>query len=57
MSDILNICQPPGYRDKSKGMNRKELTDKLNEFGFPRSEYMILSGGSLLLRGLREEAG
>ena len=36
-------------------MNRKELTDKLNEYGFPRSEYMILSGGSLLLRGLREE--
>ena len=36
-------------------MKRQELIEKLNEFGFPKSEYMILSGGSLLLRGLREE--
>ena len=37
------------------GMNRQEFIAKLEEFGFPKSEYMILSGGSLLLRGLREE--
>ena len=36
-------------------MNKKEYVEKLEEFGFPRSEYMILSGGSMLLRGLREE--
>ena len=36
-------------------MNKQEFTAKLEEFGFPRSEYMILSGGSMLLRGLREE--
>ena len=36
-------------------MNRQEFIDKLKEFGFPKTEYMILSGGSLLLRGLREE--
>ena len=36
-------------------MNRQEFTERLEAFGFPKSEYMILSGGSLLLRGLREE--
>ena len=36
-------------------MNKQEFIAKLEEFGFPKSEYMILSGGSLLLRGLREE--
>jgi len=35
-------------------MNRQEFVDRLESFGFPKSEYMILSGGSLLLRGLRE---
>ena len=35
-------------------MNRQEYIEKLEAFGFPRSEYMILSGGSMLLRGLRE---
>ena len=36
-------------------MKKQEFVDKLNSFGFPRNEYVILSGGSLLLRGLREE--
>ena len=36
-------------------MNRQEFIDRLESFGLPKSEYMILSGGSLLLRGLREE--
>ncbi len=36
-------------------MKKQEFIDKLNNFGFPRSEFVILSGGSLLLRGLREE--
>ena len=36
-------------------MNRQEFIERLESFGFPKSEYMILSGGSLLLRGLREE--
>ena len=36
-------------------MNRQEFIEKLEAFGFPKSEYVILSGGSLLLRGLREE--
>ena len=35
-------------------MNRQEFIEKLQELGLPRSEYIILSGGSLLLRGLRE---
>ena len=36
-------------------MKKQEFLDKLEAFGFPKTEYMILSGGSLLLRGLREE--
>ena len=36
-------------------MDRNEFINKLNKFGLPKSEYMILSGGSLLIRGLREE--
>lgn len=36
-------------------MNREEFVRRLEGFGLPRGEYVILSGGSLLLRGLREE--
>ena len=36
-------------------MNRQEYLEKLEGFGFPRSEYMILSGGSLLMRGMRRQ--
>ena len=36
-------------------MKRQEFIEKLESFGLPRSEYMIRSGGSLRLRGLREE--
>ncbi len=36
-------------------MKKQEFIEKLESFGLPRSEYMIRSGGSLLLRGLREE--
>ena len=36
-------------------MNRQEFTEKLESLGYPRTEYMILSGGSMLLRGLREQ--
>jgi hypothetical protein len=37
------------------GMNKAEFIKKLETYGFPKSEFVILSGGSLLLRGLREE--
>ena len=36
-------------------MNRQEFIAKLEEFGLLKSGYMIRSGGSLLIRGLREE--
>ena len=36
-------------------MKREEFVRRLEGFGLPRGEYVILSGGSLLLRGLREE--
>ena len=37
------------------GMNRQRFIERLNELGYSKSDYMILSGGSLLLRGLRDE--
>ena len=36
-------------------MKKQEFIEKLESFGLPESEFIILSGGSLLLRGLREE--
>lgn len=35
-------------------VNRQEFMEKLEKLDLPRSEFLILSGGSLLLRGLRE---
>lgn len=35
-------------------MDKKEFIAALEELGWPKEEYVILSGGSLLLRGLRE---
>ncbi|MDO5451635.1 MAG: hypothetical protein Q4F56_00925 [Candidatus Saccharibacteria bacterium] len=35
-------------------MDKKEFIAALEELGWPKNEYVILSGGSLLLRGLRE---
>ena len=35
-------------------MDRQEFIKRLEELDLPRSEFIILSGGSLLLRGLRE---
>ena len=35
-------------------MNKQEFIAVLEEMGWPKDEYVILSGGSLLLRGLRE---
>ncbi len=36
-------------------MRKEEFIQQLESFGLPKSEYMIRSGGSMLLRGLREE--
>lgn len=36
-------------------MNREEYIKGLEEMGLPKEEYIILSGGSLLLRGIREK--
>ncbi len=36
-------------------MKRKEFIERLESLGLPKSEFMIRSGGSLLLRGLRAE--
>jgi len=36
-------------------MRKEEFIQRLESFGLPKNEYMIRSGGSLLLRGLREE--
>lgn len=36
-------------------MDRKEFIQTLEKLDLPRTEYVILSGGSLLMRGLREQ--
>ncbi|MDO4283655.1 MAG: hypothetical protein Q4D02_08485 [Clostridia bacterium] len=38
-------------------MNKTELLNLLNELNFPKDEYYVLSGASLVLRGIREKAG
>lgn len=35
-------------------MNKQEFVAELEKFDLPKSEFIILSGGSLLMRGLRE---
>ena len=35
-------------------MTRTEFIKRLEELDLPKSEFLILSGGSLLMRGLRE---
>ena len=37
-------------------MNKQEYIESLEKLNLPKSEYIILSGGSLLLRGLREKS-
>ena len=36
-------------------MNKREFLKRLNELGLPKYQYVIISGGSLLMHGLREE--
>ena|SRR5699024_1343809 len=37
-------------------MKKIELLNLLEELNFPKDEYYVLSGASLVLRGIREEA-
>lgn len=37
-------------------MKKIELLNLLKELNFPKDEYYVLSGASLVLRGIREEA-
>ena len=38
-------------------MNREQLLDLLKELNLPKDEYYVLSGASLVIRGIREQAG
>ena len=38
-------------------MNREQLLDLLGELNLPKEEYYVLSGASLVIRGIREQAG
>lgn len=38
-------------------MNKDELLDLLKKLNFPKSEFYVLSGASLVIRGIRENAG
>ena len=37
-------------------MKKVELLNLLEKLNFPKDEYYVLSGASLVLRGIREEA-
>ena len=37
-------------------MNREQLLDLLKELNLPKDEYYVLSGASLVIRGIREQA-
>ena len=37
-------------------MRKIELLNLLEELNFPKDEYYVLSGASLVLRGIKEEA-
>ncbi len=37
-------------------MNKQEYLDGLRKMNLPKEEFIILSGGSLLLRGIRKKA-
>ena len=38
-------------------MNIEQLLDLLKELNLPKDEYYVLSGASLVIRGIREQAG
>ena len=38
-------------------MNKEQLLDLLQELNLPKDEYYVLSGASLVIRGIREQAG
>ncbi len=38
-------------------MNKEQLLDLLRELNLPKDEYYVLSGASLVIRGIREQAG
>ena len=38
-------------------MKKDDLLKLLEELNFPKNEYYVLSGASLVLRGIRKEAG
>ena len=38
-------------------MNKEQLLDILRELNLPKDEYYVLSGASLVIRGIREQAG
>ena len=38
-------------------MNKEQLLNLLEELNLPKDEYYVLSGASLVIRGIREQAG
>ena len=45
----------PYNQYKDSKVNKKEFIEGLEKLGLDKAEYIILSGGSLLMRGLREK--
>ena len=38
-------------------MNKEQLLKLLEKLNLPKDEYYVLSGASLVIRGIREQAG
>ncbi len=57
--EILFDMTPPSWVNlsilESKKMNREDFLARLNSLNLPKNAYKILSGGSLLMHGLRQE--
>ena len=37
-------------------MNKKDILNLLSKLDFPKDEFYVLSGASLVIRGIRDEA-
>ena len=37
-------------------MNKKDILNLLSKLNFPKDEFYVLSGASLVIRGIRDEA-
>ena len=53
----LNIARGSGTADtqEESTVNKAEIIDKLNAFPYAREDYWIITGGAMVLYGIREQ--